>query len=98
MDDTVSFNVPDSVIASDFDGKEVVLLDTSTQRYYTLNETAAFLWAEIDQGRTVAEMTARLCATFEVGQAQARASVIAAVTHLESQMLIVTKTPGSSTP
>ena len=88
MQDTLSFTVPDSIIASEFNGKEGLLLDTSTQRYHTLNETATFLWARIEEGRTVAEMTAMLCQIFDVDPARARASVERAVSRLESQSLV----------
>lgn len=97
MDDAVSFTVPDSIIASEFDGKQALLLDTSTQRYYTLNETATFLWAAIEKGHTVAEMTASLLASFDVDHERARASVVAALTRLESQSLVRRLAPGLST-
>ena len=88
MDDAAAFTVPDSVITSEFDGKQALLLDTGTQRYYTLNETATFLWAAIEKGHTVAQLTASLCASFEVDEVRARASVVAALTRLESQSLV----------
>ena len=88
MHDSLSFVVPDSIIASEFGGKEGLLLDTSTQRYHTLNETATFLWAKIEQGRTVAEMTALLCQSFDVDPTRARASVEKALERLESQSLV----------
>ena len=98
MDDAASFTVPDSVITSDFDGKEALLLDTATQRYYTLNETATFLWAAIEKGHTVAEMTASLRASFEVDEERARASVVAALARLESQSLVRRLGPDLQTP
>lgn len=88
MHDEVSFIVSDSIVTSEFDGKEALLLDTATQRYYTLNETATFLWAAIEKGRTVAEMTEALLSTFDVGEEQARTSVADALDRLESQSLI----------
>ena len=88
MHDSLAFTVPDSIIASEFNGKEGLLLDTSTQRYHTLNETATFLWSEIEAGRTVGEMTAALCRTFDVDPQRARTSVEKAITRLESQSLI----------
>ena len=88
MNDTLSFEVSESVIASEFDGKEGLLLDTSTQRYHTLNETATFLWAAIEQGKTISDMTASLCDAFDVDSARARQSVERALERLESQALI----------
>lgn len=94
MDDHVSFLVAESIITSEFDGKEALLLDTATQRYYTLNETATFLWAAIEKGRTVAEMASSLLATFEVDEERARTSVVDALNRLESQNLI-RRAPGA---
>ena len=88
MNDDLSFRVSDAIIASEFDGKEGLLLDTSTQRYHSWNETATFLWAAIEAGRTVAEMTDALCQSFEVDGATARSSVERALARLESQSLI----------
>ncbi|GEM_PF-230730 len=88
MHESLSFIVPDPIIASDFNGKEGLLLDTSTQRYHTLNETATFLWTEIEKGRTIGEMAASLCRTFDVEPPGARASVERAIARLESQSLV----------
>ncbi len=88
MHDTLSFSVPDSIIASDFNGQEGLLLDTTTQRYHTLNETATFLWAEIERGITVADMANAMCRRFDVEPQRARASVERALARLESQSLI----------
>ena len=91
MHDSLSFTIPDSIIASEFNGKEGLLLDTSTQRYHTLNETATFLWSEIEAGRTLSEMTTALCRAFAVDPPRARASIENAITRLESQSLIKRK-------
>ena len=91
MQDSLSFTVADSIIASEFNGKEGLLLDTSTQRYHTLNETATFLWSEIEAGRTISEMTAALCRAFAVDPLRARASIENAIARLESQSLITRK-------
>ena len=39
---------------------EVVVLDTRTSRYSSLNESAAELWLALSEGATVAEMEALL--------------------------------------
>lgn len=97
MHDKLSFSVPDSIIASDFNGKEGLLLDTMTQRYHTLNETATFLWLQVEKGRNVAEMTDALCGAFTVDPERARASVVAALTRFESQSLITRSSEASPT-
>ncbi len=42
---------------------------------YTLNETAAFIWSQIDGILAVADIRDRLVAEFEVGQKQAQADL-----------------------
>ena len=42
---------------------------------YSLNETAAFIWSQIDGKKTVAEIRESLLAEFEVGEQQAAADL-----------------------
>ncbi|MEO8359565.1 MAG: PqqD family protein, partial [Vicinamibacteria bacterium] len=88
MDDNLSFRVPDAIISSEFNGTQGLLLDTRTQRYHTLNETATFLWLAVEQGRTVVQMADALCKEFAVDVARARESVEAAMVRFESQSLV----------
>lgn len=88
MNDTLAFEIPDSIIASELDGREALLLDTFKLKYHTLNETAAFLWSGIEKGQTVAAMTQALLEAFDVDEVRARASVTSALGHLEDQGLV----------
>ena len=42
---------------------------------YSLNETAAFIWSQIDGKKTVAQIRESLLAEFEVGEQQAAADL-----------------------
>ena len=93
MDDLTAFEVPDEVIATDFDGKEAVVLNRATQQFNTLNETATFLWGRIEAGDTAGGMAAQLIAAFEVSPEKARESTTAALERLLQLGLIRAKAP-----
>ena len=44
---------------------ETVLFNPQTKKFCVLNETAAFLWDQLDQPRTEAELRERLLAEFD---------------------------------
>lgn len=60
------------------DGK-VVILDTASGDYYTLNETATVVWESLLEGRNLDETTEKLMAVFEVDPAEARADIQALI-------------------
>jgi Coenzyme PQQ synthesis protein D (PqqD) len=88
MEDALAFEVPDSIITSPKEAGGILLLDASTQRYCVLNETAAFLWAEIERGRTVRQMTDALCRAFVVDADVARKCVLNTILSLEERSLV----------
>jgi hypothetical protein len=52
-------------------GDEVVLLDTKSAEYLSVNRTGAFLWPRMVQGCTVTELTEALADHFGVSAEQA---------------------------
>ncbi|MDE2491332.1 MAG: PqqD family protein [Elusimicrobia bacterium] len=56
-------------------GEEVVVLDLRTGAYFSLNETAALIWEELDGGATRAKAAARLCAEFDADEERAARDV-----------------------
>lgn len=88
MEDAQAFEVPESIMTSPSEAGGILLLDAVTQRYSVLNETAAFLWAEIERGATVREMTAALCRTFVVDVDVARKCVLNTIATLEERSLV----------
>ena len=81
------FQAQAHVVASEFDGKEAVLLDTSKQRYHVLNETAAFLWSQVEKQHSLEEMLRAMCATFDVNEDRARRSLVQALAGFEASGL-----------
>lgn len=67
---------------------DTVLLDMSSRRYFSLNETGARVWDLLKAGRTMAEITADLQQRYEVGADAAAASVERIVSELVSQQLL----------
>ena len=88
MEDALAFEVPDSIMTSPSEAGGNLRLEESTHRYCVLNETAAFLWAEIERGSTVEQMTSALCRTFVVDVELARKCVLTTIATLEERSLV----------
>lgn len=88
MEDALAFEVPDSIMSSPSEAGGILLLDAVTQQYCVLNETAAFLWSEIERGSTVHQMTAALCRTYVVDVDVARKCVVDTIATLEKRSLV----------
>ena len=66
-----------------------VLLDLVTKTYFSLNETAAFLWGSVARERTGRdELIAQLVVTFEVEPEQAAEDVDAWVREMKAEGLL----------
>jgi hypothetical protein len=65
----------DHVVSTEFDGREAVLVDLNTKRYYTLNETAMLVWRNLERGRTKEEIVRELTDAYDVTAEHATASV-----------------------
>lgn len=78
----------DHVIFTDLDGREGVLVDLNTKKYYQLNETASLIWRGLEKhfplGQIAKEMTERYDVTLE----QATASIERALRHFDAQKLL----------
>ena len=51
--------------------QEAIALDVSSEKYFEINESALSLSVLLQDGATLAQLTDRLCETFEVGRAEA---------------------------
>ena len=70
---------------SDGDG---VLLNLTTKNYYTLNETAAFIWARLEGGSAIELIPVELAEHYDIGAAEARDSVWELVENLIKEGLV----------
>ena len=94
-DEPAATRVPcDHVVFTDLDGREGVLVDLNTKKYYQLNETASLIWRGLEQrfplGRIAIEMTEHYDVTLE----RATSSIEAALRHFEAQKLLVSADRG----
>ena len=80
------------VVWRDVDG-EVVLLNVVTGQYFGLDDVGSAVWAFLVQdgqdGATLAELTERVLAVFDVDAPTASADLEALVTQLVDQQLVI---------
>jgi hypothetical protein len=72
----------DHIVFSQLDETEGVLVDLNAKRYYTLNETAIFVWRLLEKKLPTDEIVRQLTDDYEVTTEQATASV----THLLNEL------------
>ena len=65
-----------------------VVVVPARRELHELDETATFLWSQLSLSRTVAELTAALCAEFDVDPDVAEADVLDFLRALEEKGLL----------
>ncbi len=55
-----------SIVFTRLDESEAVLLHLDTKRYYSLNETGAYLWELLEGGRNAADMAQALHHAYDI--------------------------------
>lgn len=75
------------VLVSDVDD-EVVMLDRESDVYYGLNEVGAFIWEQLAEPRTVAELEESTAEAFDVSRSRCRKDVQEFLTDLLDADLI----------
>ena len=63
------------IVFTDLDGKEGVIVDLDTRKYYHLNETAALIWRGLERGLTIENMVQEIAAIYDVSDVHAASSV-----------------------
>lgn len=86
--DDARFEVASDVVATDFEGKDAVVLNLATKKYYTLNETATAIWGGIEAKREVRELIDELVSNFDVTTERARPAVLGTLENLRGQELV----------
>jgi hypothetical protein len=76
------------VIFSDLDDGEGVLVDLNAKRYYTLNETAIFVWRRLEKKLSAEEIARELADYYDVTSERASASVERLLGELATRKLI----------
>ena len=75
------------VLAAHLPG-EAVLLDMETKNYFRLNETAAWIWRELERGQGRSAILASLLARYDVGEADADAELSRILDELAQRGLV----------
>jgi hypothetical protein len=76
------------VVYTEFDGREAVLVDLNTKRYYTLNETAMIVWRGLERGQTTADIAHEITERYDVTSEHAMKSVERLVSSLSAHRLL----------
>ena len=79
---------PDAAFAAVEDG--AVVLHMRTKRYYSLNETGAFVWQRLADGVAHAQIVAQVVSQYDVGLAEAEMAVARLLDELGQESLIRT--------
>lgn len=89
IDDNTRFEKTRDVVATEFEGgRDAVLLNLATKKYYTLNETAAAIWSGIEETLEVRALVELVTARYDVAPEKARSSVLQTLLHLQEQDLV----------
>jgi hypothetical protein len=70
-------------------GAEMVLLNTETEAYFTLNEVGVRIWELIDGKRAVGQIVQELLAEYDVTEAELRGDVDELLGEFAGQQLII---------
>jgi hypothetical protein len=70
-------------------GETLILLDFRTSMYFTLEETAVWIWERIAKGGDVDELAREMSGEFSVEESVARRDIDAFIDSLEAESLIV---------
>ena len=78
------------VVYTEFDQTSAALLDLTTKRYYTLNETGSLIWSQFsDEGKEIGGIAERLTEVYEISLEDARRHVEEFLGELEREGLVV---------
>jgi hypothetical protein len=77
-----------SVIYTEMESEEAVLLNLDTQKYYSLNQTGACIWRSMGEGKTIDQIARDLEKRFDVDSKLARQSVIELLEALAADKLV----------
>ncbi len=88
IEENTRFEVSTDVVATDFEGKDAVVLNLATKKYYTLNETATAIWSGIEGKLAVTGLIELLVSRYEVTPEKAKTSVLETLGRLEAQQLV----------
>ena len=82
-----ALNIPSSVLYTTVDN-DVVLLNTRTNKYYSLDEVGACFWKLLSEGKTLRETHQTLLEEYEVEAVQLEQDLLELLTDLQENDLV----------
>jgi len=76
------------VIFTDLDGREGVLVDLNSKKYYQLNETASFIWRAVEKHLSPENIASEMTDHYDVSFERATISVNQTLQRLHSEKLL----------
>ena len=76
------------VIFTDLDGREGVLVDLNTKKYYQLNETASLIWRGLEKRLDLDSIAIEMTQHYDVTMAHAVSSIETALRQFDAQKLV----------
>ncbi len=84
-----TYQVPSSVVREVLSDDELVVLDTLSRRFYSLNTTCKRIYELAAEGLSAAAIAAKLGAEFDVGPDECEPDVLSTLTDLLERGLLV---------
>jgi len=78
----------EQVVFTDFDGKEGILVDLITKRYYQINETAMLVWKALEERKPLSQIVSDVVAVYDVSREHATESVERLLEHMRRYKLV----------
>lgn len=90
-----AFQINTPTVVSEIFDDEVVIINMDSGSYYSLDQSGAALWQQLQQGATIAELIAGVAKAYVVNPNEITPAVQQFVAELEQEQLIVSMhTPG----
>ena len=87
IDSTLTVARDPDLIAAPVDG-ETVMMSIARGEYYGLNEVGTRIWALLELPLTLAELSQRLCAEYDITPAQCEADIAPFISELLSRGIL----------
>jgi hypothetical protein len=88
VNDSAAASPSEHVVFTDLDGREGVLVDLNTKKYYQLNETASLIWQGLEKRLPMIQIAEEMTERYDVTLEQATASIETALRHFDAQKLL----------
>lgn len=85
---TSAIHINPSVVCTQLQNGESVLLHLETQTYYSLNSTGVFIWEHLNGKRTIEDISEALEKKYDISIEDANTSVSALINELAGEKIV----------